>query len=265
MINKLFGKYYKKLDGNTRLERMWLLSKMEFFRRYKEGFLGVIWAALNPLFRMTIYYFVFSVVMTSDIDNFALYLMSGFLIWMFFAQASKQSLLIYKRNKYLIDNIRFNKLDLFFSSLLGSLYGFFFSFLAYFLFTFIASIQFDVNLIYILLWFPLLIVTILGINLIISTIGIFISDINQLWDLILLAGFWTAPIFFRGEAISEKFPLLFYANPMSGLIINIRNAILYSQPPDWGLGLYNFIYTSLLLGIGLLLFNRFSHKAIEKL
>jgi lipopolysaccharide transport system permease protein len=111
----------------------------------------------------------------------------------------------------------------------------------------------------------LLIVTILGINLIISTIGIFISDINQLWDLILLAGFWTAPIFFRGGAIYEKFPLLFYANPLSGLIINIRNAILYSQPPDWGLGLYNFIYTSLLLGIGLLLFNRFSHKAIEKL
>ncbi len=265
MINKVFGKLYTKVDGNPRLERVWLLSKIDFKKRYNDTTLGLIWAVVNPLFRAGIYYFAFTVIRDSNVDNFALYLLSGLLTWLFFSQSSKQSMIIFKRSKYLIENIRFKQLDLFYSSLLSTFYGFLFSVLAYFVLSLSVNIIPTISLLYLPFWLLILAVTILGVNLILATISIFFTDINQLWDLIIMAGFWTSPILFTAEDISNTAPWLLYVNPISGLIINIRNAIFYNIPPDWSMGLFNISYSVLLLLIGLVLFKKYSYSAIEKI
>jgi ABC-type polysaccharide/polyol phosphate export permease len=63
----------------------------------------------------------------------------------------------------------------------------------------------------------------------------------------------------------QALPGLDYANPLSGLIINARNVLLYNREPDWNLFFFGWLYAGALLVIGLLLLNRLGSRAAEKL
>lgn len=57
-----------------------LLSQLvsrDFKTKYKRSLLGVLWSLLNPLLTMMVQYIVFSELFRWDIDNYAVYLISG--------------------------------------------------------------------------------------------------------------------------------------------------------------------------------------------
>ncbi len=59
-------------------------------------------------------------------------------------------------------------------------------------------------------------------------------------------------------------PGLLYLNPIAGIIINSRDVIMYGKEPDWFVAAYDFMYAGVVLLIGLVIFKRYFHKAIEK-
>ena len=91
------------------------------------------------------------------------------------------------------------------------------------------------------------------------------KDITQIWIVITGLGFWLSPILFKLEKFREALPGLDYINPLSGIIINARNVLLYNVNPDWSLFVYGWIYASVILMIGLLMLNQLGSKAAEKL
>jgi len=268
MIKGLIGQLYlDKTSGNNRLERIWKLAQIDFKKRYYNDKLGVLWALLNPLLQVSIYYFVFKMVMQRGEDDFALFLFVGLVIWTTFMMGTKQGINIFKLKRYLIENIQFNKIDLFLSHILSVFMGFCFNLGAYFAIAVIYGIKFD--FLYMLMTLILIIliifVNILGVCLILSTFSIFLKDIDHIWDFTLLCGFWTAGIFFPIEKIIEKFPVIIYLNPMLGLIDNARRVLMYKTPIDWGIMSINLIQGIGFLALGLFVFYKYSGKAIEKL
>ena len=120
-----------------------------------------------------------------------------------------------------------------------------------------------------ILYFPLLlfnlILLVYAISLILSTIHIFLRDIRQVWDMVLVAMFWLNPIFYAKTAlVFDKYPALLYINPLAGIIINTRNALLLNQAPDWGVLIFDIAYAMVFLMIGLFVFRFFFNKAAEK-
>jgi len=71
------------IDHN-RYERIWVLAKTSFLKRYYGSFLGVVWAFINPAVHLMIYYIVFTVVFRSRVEDFALFLFLGLIMLMFF-------------------------------------------------------------------------------------------------------------------------------------------------------------------------------------
>ena len=61
----------------NKLERLWLLAKIEFKLRYYENKLGLFWALLKPIMDMCIYYVAFKIILKSDVPNFASYIFIG--------------------------------------------------------------------------------------------------------------------------------------------------------------------------------------------
>ena len=57
-------------------------------KKYRRSILGYLWSMLNPLFTMLITAMVFSELFRFQIDNFALYLLTGQLIFTFYAEAT---------------------------------------------------------------------------------------------------------------------------------------------------------------------------------
>jgi len=254
-----------RLRENNRLERIRLLAKIDFKKRYYDNGLGILWALINPLCRFVVYYFAFTYIFPQRIQNYALYLFSGLIIWFFFAQGTKKGIKLLKTKKYLIESIQFKHFDLFVASTLSASYSFMFNFIAYFIVSFI----YGVGLHSAMLWlFPLvfnIILLVLGISVLLATINIYLRDIEHLWDIMVLAGFWATPIIYSHEITMVKLPFLQYINPVAGIIINLRETVLYGNAPYYHLIVHDLIYAAVLFIIARFLYEKFSHKAVEKL
>ena len=50
------------LKRTNKLERIWLLAKIEFKLRYYENRLGLLWALIKPIMDICIYYVVFQII-----------------------------------------------------------------------------------------------------------------------------------------------------------------------------------------------------------
>lgn len=55
--------------------------------RYKASALGFLWAFLNPLFTMVIFYPVFSKILKIEVRHYPLFLLSALLPWIFFSSS----------------------------------------------------------------------------------------------------------------------------------------------------------------------------------
>lgn len=268
MIRKMeagkIGRFSFTFPVNRRTERIWLLAKTDFKLRYSSNMLGMVWAFVFPLIRILIYYIVFSYVFAKDIPNYGMYIFSGIIIWMYFQEATKKGIAVIRNKRYLFENIRFNKLDVYYASVLTSLIGFIVNLAVFMVMMMVLDIPFSWRIIYYPIFIVNLIVLALGVTLILSTINVYLKDISQLWDLFLLLMFWINPIFFAKQKVFEIIPQLLYLNPLAGIIINSRDVIMYGKEPDWYIAAYDYLYAFVVLGIGLLIFHKFFHKAIEK-
>ncbi|MCK4623656.1 MAG: ABC transporter permease [Desulfuromonadales bacterium] len=265
MIKRFYEKITGTIPESNQLERIWIIAKTDFSERYYGTKLGIVWAFLNPLFTISVYYVAFKFIFQVSIPNFILYVFSGFIIYFFFSEATVKGMLILKTKLYLIENIRFNPINIFFASILSNLYSLIFNFSIYFLISFLFPVTYSWNA----LFFPLLIVNLivilLGVNLLLSALYIYIRDISHIWDMILLVIFWTSPIFYSKEILLDNFKFIIYLNPISGIIINVREVLLYNRFPDFSIFFYDMLFALILLVLSVIVFRKLSTKAVEVL
>lgn len=265
MLNRLFSSILEKLPENNRVERVWKLAQLDFRKRYYHDNLGIIWSMLRPMFRIGVFYFVFAIVMKIEtMENYALFIFSGLVFWGIFAEGTNSGRVILRKKKYLIENIQFNKIDLYLSDALANFISFFITFIAYTLVAYYVGIRYDIHLLYLIILIINLYLITMGAGMILAVFYIFIKDINHLWDIIRLFLFWTSGVFMRGEKFLELFPPFLYLNPIVGILINIRNVVFFIQPIDMRLLSFCFIYGIVLYVFGFTLFSKYSDSALER-
>lgn len=268
-INKITRPISKRLPESNRLERIWKLGQVGFKKRYYNDRLGLLWALLNPALKITVYYLVFTFVLErarEGIDNFAIFLYAGLLLWMGFNEGATAGMRILKSNKHLIQNIQFNHFDLFLSSTLTVFLGLAFNTVIYLL----VCLFFQLSISWVHLWFIIpiylnLALILMGTSMILATIKVYVEDITHLWAVITLIGFWSSGIFFPASMILDKFYPLLYLNPFIGMVDNLRKITMWGQAPNYTYALINLIGGLVIFFAGYLFFKSFSHKAMERL
>lgn len=253
------------LPENNRIERIWLMAKFDFVTRYYGSFLGLFWALLKPLFQLLIYYFVFTVIFKNSTEHFLMFLFVGIILFQFFTEAAAGSLKIFQSKRYLLENIQINRLDIFYAAICATFIGFLFNFIAFSVGNLFLNDSFSWSI----LLFPLvivnLVVLILAAQLILSTISIFLKDIDNIWFLVTTLLFWGSGIFFDLNELTGKAALIMYFNPLAGILTNARSVLVYAEPLNINLFLINFSTSIIFLLIGLWLFKNYSSKALEKI
>ena len=101
--------------------------------------------------------------------------------------------------------------------------------------------------------------------MILSTIHLYFSDFKHVWDLALLLGFWTVPIIWDAKYVYTTYPFMLYGNPITGILVNLRNNMLYNSPVDTTVFALDFAYALVFVIIGYSLIKRFSYKVVERL
>lgn len=256
------------ISRSNKLERLWLMAKIEFKLRYYENKLGLLWALIKPVSDIVIYYVAFELIMKQGVPNFISFLFIGLIIWNFFVESTTGTVQILNTKKYLYEYTNMNKLEIYLSHILSNCIGFFFNLIMFTLFFHFFEKDVSGYSLYALYFIPIflnLLIIALAFSLILSNIYIIANDITQIWMVVTSIGFWLSPILFKLEVFREALPGVDYLNPISGIIINARNTLLYHTEPDWGLFFFDWAYAIILLMIGLFLLNKLGSKAAEKL
>jgi len=265
MIKKALGHIYiKYFSANTRLERIWKIAQVDFKKRYYNDAFGLLWALINPLTQIALYYFVFTRVFQRDQENYALYLFCGILIWLAFSQASKMGSRVLITKKYLTENIQFDWIDLYSSHMISIFMGVAFNFLAYFVILLLTGAGIG-SYFYI---FPIVLITwyLLSASaaILLGLIRPIFDDIVHIWDIFTLVGFWVSGVFFSGQFYYENYPWFVHVNPFVGVILNTRAALLENNALYLPLLIENLIFGIVLYIVSVFLFRKFAKKVIEK-
>lgn len=229
--------------------------------RYKGSFLGVLWSLLTPLFMLGIYSVVFTQIFRAkwnvpgaEQSNFTLMIFVGMIVYQIFSEPIVRSATIIAGNSNLIKKVVFPSevlpISVVFSSCINSLLA---------MAVLIAAVpltgqQLTLYIFYLpVIWLPLILLT-LGLSFFVAVLGAFIRDMNNMVSIIVNAIYFLSPVFYPVSMVPERFQSVMNLNPLTSIIENSRNIILFGQPPAWHIYFYVLAGSLLVFVLGYLFF-----------
>lgn len=230
---RAFGQYLAELWQYREL--LVGLTRKQLKVKYKDSALGFLWSMLNPAMYLAIFYVVFEVVLKAGIPDFAIFLLSGLLVWNFFAVAVSEATPVITGNASLVNKVWFPRAVLPLASVAASLVHFFLQ--AAVLVIALAAFRYEVDVAWLPLLVPTLAVLVLlaaGLGILMAALNVYARDTQYLVELGLLAWFWLTPIVYQYRLVSDRLASadlptgLALVNPITPLVLVFQRAI-YGQ------------------------------------
>jgi lipopolysaccharide transport system permease protein len=193
--------------------------------RYMGATLGFIWSLGNPLVVTLTYYLVFTYILPSGQDRFALHLVTGIVHWMLLAQMLSQSGDWLISNSNLIRKLRFPRVLLPLSGALTIVVFWAASMLVYAaLFSVLGGVVTKAMFFYpiVLLSFMALI---LGVGLMLSVVQVTVRDAKHLVDVFVPLLFWLTPIVWVTAALPAQVADIVALNPVAPYFISFTDIL----------------------------------------
>lgn len=229
------------------------MTKREIAGRYRGSALGLAWSFLQPLLMLAVYTFVFSVVFRARWGNstlpesrvdFALTLFSGMVIFNLFAEIINLAPGLVISNVNYVKKVIFPLEILSIVSIGSALFHALVSLLALLLAQLLLKGFFPWTVVYLpFIVLPLLIAG-LGLSWFLAALTVYVRDMAQLTGVLTTVLMFVSAVFFPISALPERYQIYLQLNPVAALVNEGRNAIIFSQPPNWML-----LGFALLLGI----------------
>jgi lipopolysaccharide transport system permease protein len=92
-----------------------------------------------------------------------------------------------------------------------------------------------------LVFMPLIILT-MGLAWMLASLGVFLRDVGQTVGILTTVLTFLSPVFYPVTAVPLRFHPFIMANPLTFIIEQAREVLIWGHLPDWyGLGLYSII------------------------
>lgn len=240
---------------------MFDLARNDFKTRYAGSYLGIIWAFVQPVVTVLVYWFVFQVGFRSGTVKdvpFVLWLASGLVPWFFFNEALNSATTGLLDYAYLVKKVVFNIRIIPVVKIISALFVHIF-FVIFIILLFICNGIFpEVFWLQVIYYSFYMTILCLGITYITSALVVFFRDLTQIINVILQIGMWMTPIMWDYTVIPESFRWLFKLNPMYYVVEGYRNALIYKEW-FWNNSFYTvyaWIVAIVLLLLGCFIFNK---------
>ena len=174
------------------------------------------------------YALVFPFILKNTQDNYVIFLCCGLIPWAFFSTTISRSAFTMVENGNIIKKVYFPREILPISVVTSETVNFLISTIIIIVFVIFGGIGLSK---YIMLY-PIVLLAqyllLIAISLIVSSISIYIRDLQHLIGVALQLLFCAAPIVYTPESIPEQFKWILKCNPMTYIISGYRN-IFYNQ------------------------------------
>ena len=239
------------------------LISREVQARYRGSMFGVLWSFINPLIMLAVYAVVFGSIFKSrwgggsdNVAQFALVLFAGMIVFNLFAECIGRAPTLVTSNTNYVKKVVFPLEILPWVSLGAALFHALISLLVLSLFNLVMthSIPWTVLL------FPIVIAPlapmIVGVSWILAALGAYIRDIGQVMGLVTSVLMFFSPLFYPVSAVPERYREFIYLNPLTFIIEQAREVLLWGHTPRFtGLLLYT-LCGSVFCCVGFFLFQR---------
>ena len=226
------------------------MTKREVIGRYKGSSLGLAWSFFNPVFMLTVYTFVFSTIFKSrwggiadgsSKTHFALILFVGMIILGLFNE------LINRAPGLILSNVNYVKKVVFPLEIIPvvTMGAALFHGIINLGVLLIALLLLNGHLHWTVVFIPLILLPFVilttGLAWFLASVGVFLRDVGQTIGIITTVLMFLSPVFYPMTAVPERFRTFILANPLTFIIEQSRQVLIWGRPPSWtGLGLYTF-------------------------
>ncbi|MEG2993604.1 MAG: ABC transporter permease [Bacilli bacterium] len=210
--------------------------KKEIRGKYKGSILGVLWSFINPLLMTLVYAIVFPFLMSNTGEpNYYVYLIVGIIPWNFFTTVINQGSLCIRTEASIIKKVYFPRAILPISVALSGLVNFFISSIIILLFVLGSGTGLSWHLIFLPLIAIIQTLFSLGLVFILSSVNVYIKDLEYIVNFIMMMAFYGTPILYNVSrfASSPELTTLIKLNPMTAIINGYRDIFYYHQMPDF--------------------------------
>ena len=239
------------------------LSRNDFKTKYAGSYLGIVWAFIQPVVTILVYWFVFSVgLKAGNVSDypFVLYLVSGIIPWFFFQDALNGGTNALIEYNYLVKKVVFKISILPIVKIISALFVHLF-FVAFAL-VLCACYGYIPGLHTLQIFYYSACTFLLSLGLVYATsaIVIFFRDLTQIISIFLQVGVWLTPIMWDLNMLAD-YPWamkLFKLNPMYYIVSGYRESMLGNVWfwEHWGWTLYVWVVTVVLFAVGTVIFKR---------
>lgn len=221
--------------------------------KYRRSALGFVWSVLNPLLMMLVMNLVFTVLFRNTavgVDNvsstgkppeFAVYLLSGMLLFNFFSEATNLAMDSVLGNAPLIKKVYVPKYIFPLEKGIFAFINCLFSLIALILVLLVTGSPVTPWALLFFVPLTLLFIFNVGLGLILSALTVFFRDIKHFYSVIVLALNYLTPIFYTEEIfVSADMPymaplmrVVLRANPLYWYVSLFRQLVVYGRAPHW--------------------------------
>jgi ABC-type polysaccharide/polyol phosphate export permease len=210
--------------------------------RYKRSTIGFVWVMLNPLLTMIVMAVVFSQILGIRVEHYAVYLLSGLLLWNVYAQGTTAAMSGLVGNGQVLRKLYVPPSAFVVSAIGSALVNFLYALVPLALVA--AANQIWPQVPWAMLLVPTLLVTMfsLGIGLMVSALYVFFRDTFEIYQVLLQAYYFLTPLMYKASQLPEPLRSAEQFNPMALYLDMFRNAMMSGTLPSvqelgWAVGM----------------------------
>ena len=242
------------------------LVRRDLRGRYKGSVLGFLWTFINPLMQLVIYTIVFSTILRSDIEKYYLFLFVALIPWIFFSSALTGGASAITSQQSMVTKIYFPREVLPIAYVTSCFVNMLYCFIVVFAVVLFSGVGINFTAI---LFLPLVMVIeyimALGIALISSSITVYFRDFEHISNILSMAWIYLTPVMYDIEIVPEELKHIFYANPMTPVIMAYRDILYYSQIPELNTLISAVVFGVVMLLTGIVLFGKLKRRFAEEM
>ncbi|MFZ2303171.1 MAG: ABC transporter permease [Minisyncoccia bacterium] len=239
-------------------ELLYFLTWRDFKVRYKQTFIGVLWAVFQPFMTMVVFALFFGTFLKVPSDGvpYPIFVYTGLIFWQFFSTALSETSNTLIANQAIITKVYFPRLILPISSVATKFVDF--AIASVILIGMMIYFGYVPNFTSIFILPLLVIITFMaavGGGLFLAAINVKYRDVRYALPFFIQILLFLTPVIYPAS-IAGKYSWLLAFNPMMGVIQSARATLLGTTPVNWILLASSFAATAALLIIGTIYFKK---------
>lgn len=248
-----------------------LFVKRNIIVQYKQTILGPLWYIIQPVLTVIMNMVVFGGIAKMSTDGIPqpLFYMAGNVCWFYFSDCLNQTSSTFTANQSMFGKVYFPRLVVPISTVLSNLLRFGIQlalFTVIYLYFFAIGAPVCPN--WAILLLPVFIVMLaglgLGFGILVSSMTTKYRDLTILFTFIVQLWMYATPIVYPISMVNnEALKTIIMLNPMTSIIEAFKYATLGQGYFSWIALCYSFIFMSILLLLGIIIFNRVQRSFMD--